>query len=63
MYSYSPDTNGGGSASTPAAVPTTPSASETSDASGEKEKERVSSAFKKVIFRKFFIFKRCMNTT
>ncbi len=55
MYSYNPDTNGGPSASTPSALPTTPSASETSDASGEKEKERVSSAFKKVIFRKFFL--------
>ncbi len=48
MYSYNPDTNGGPSAST--ALPTTPSASETSDASGEKEKERVSSALKKYIF-------------
>ncbi len=46
MYSYNPDTNGGPSASTPSAVPTTPSVSETSDASGEKETERVSSAFK-----------------
>ncbi len=40
MFSSNPDTNGDPSASTPAAVPTTPSASETSAASGEKGKKR-----------------------